>query len=295
MSRKKKKARKNKKAHLRRQKEESWQAAIRKAERTLYPPPPKEPEDETKPPPPREFGNETLDLLERRGLLQQVSSKHLAAHLNETSRTIYLGVDPTANTLHVGHLLPLLSLMWLVMHGHRGILLIGGATGSIGDPSGKTAERQSLSSDVLNANAASITQQLRDLIANVQEYLLLKSHRSSLPENLNTDILTNIEIFNNVECYQDMNVLSFLKDVGKLVRIGDVLARDSVKNRLAPPHGTSRDDSSFAGQHYRGPRPRTRLDHCRRAASVCPAAAGETCLGHQPLQYMQQADRRRSE
>lgn len=92
-----------------------------------------------------------------------------------------------------------------------------------------------LSSDVLTANATHITQQLRDLIERMQEYLALKGHKLNAPSKL------DIDIFNNVDCYKDMNVLSFLKDVGKLVRIGDVLARDSVKNRLAPPHGIASD------------------------------------------------------
>lgn len=239
---------------------------------------------------PRTYANETLATLQSRQLLQSISSAHLSAHLSSGPRSIYLGIDPTARSLHVGNLLPIIALIWLVKAGHRGVLLVGGATGSIGDPSGKTSERSDLPKEVLDANVAAITQQVKDLVQRIGHHLAIQSTTIETPmgeaaaaasggkgaeeaaeaafaTNAETGATTpapgsqpradsdsrsntqlDITVLNNAEFYKDLGILSFLKDIGRFVRIGEVLARDSVKTRLPPPHGTS--ESPNAGLSF---------------------------------------------
>ncbi|CAO1616887.1 unnamed protein product [Sympodiomycopsis kandeliae] len=184
---------------------------------------------------PGRYQNEALRTLQDRQLFQSVSSSHLDSHLSSGKRSIYLGIDPTASSLHVGNLLPILALLWLVKSGHKGVLLVGGATGSIGDPSGKTSERSDLPEEILEQNISSITQQLQDLVKKIEAYL---QDRRELTSSL------DIQVLNNAEFYKEVNILSFLKDIGRFVRIGEVLARDSVKTRLPPPHGTSQSPNA---------------------------------------------------
>src|ERR1043165_5987136 len=106
-----------------------------------------------------------LENLRLRGLVSQVTGEdELEAHMNEQSRTVYCGFDPTADSLHVGSLVPLLALRRFQLAGHHPIAVAGGATGSIGDPSGKSAERQLLSRETLDANIAGVKQQLERLL-----------------------------------------------------------------------------------------------------------------------------------
>src|SRR5512138_4031347 len=101
------------------------------------------------------------DELEARGILKQVTSVKLADALSAGPLTLYCGFDPTADSLHVGSLVPLLALRRFQVLGHRPIALAGGATGSIGDPSGKTQERQLLTKEQLDANIAGVRKQLQ--------------------------------------------------------------------------------------------------------------------------------------
>src|SRR5439155_23213951 len=98
--------------------------------------------------------------LEARGLVHQVTSDELAPLLRTESVTAYIGFDPTADSLHVGSLLPVLALVRLQRAGHKPIAVVGGGTGMIGDPSGKSAERTLLDADVLGVNVAGIRAQL---------------------------------------------------------------------------------------------------------------------------------------
>ena len=105
------------------------------------------------------------DELKWRGLIHQATDEqHLAQWLSEGSRTLYVGVDPTADSLHIGHFLPLMTLRRFQRAGHRPIALVGGATGMIGDPSGKSEERNLLSVDALRANVAGMERQMRRLL-----------------------------------------------------------------------------------------------------------------------------------
>ncbi|MBI3837936.1 MAG: tyrosine--tRNA ligase [Planctomycetia bacterium] len=149
-----------------------------------------------------------------RGLIHQTTDDaHLPAWLNGESRALYCGFDPTADSLHVGSLLPLVILRRFQRAGHRPIALVGGATGMIGDPSGKSEERKLLSLDVLRANVEGMQNQMR---------MLLDFERGS-----NAAILVN-----NYDWMSGFSCLDFLRDVGKNFPVNAMLAKDSVKNRL---------------------------------------------------------------
>src|SRR5690242_1230822 len=101
-----------------------------------------------------------LEELRWRGFLEAVTSDDLDAYLNEARRTIYVGFDPTADSLHLGSLIPVMGLAHVQRHGHRPLVLVGGGTGLIGDPSGKSSERTLLTKEKAEENAQAIRNQL---------------------------------------------------------------------------------------------------------------------------------------
>lgn len=127
--------------------------------------------------------------------------------------TAYVGVDPTADSMHVGHLVSVMMLKHLQMAGHKPILVVGGATGMIGDPSGKSAERNLLSEEILNHNVESLKKQMKRL--------------------LDFDCGKNsAELLNNYDWFKDFSFLDFLRDVGKHLTVSYMIAKDSVQKRL---------------------------------------------------------------
>ena len=149
-----------------------------------------------------------------RGMIHQTTDDaRLPAWLMERPRTVYVGFDPTADSLHVGHLVALMVLRRFQKAGHRPIVLVGGATGMIGDPSGKSEERNLLSLDVLQGNVAKIEKQLRRF--------------------LDFDRATNPALLvNNYDWMGRVGYLEFLRDVGKHFPVNVMLAKDSVRARL---------------------------------------------------------------
>ncbi len=133
--------------------------------------------------------------------------------LQENITTGYAGFDPTAPSLHIGNLVPVMLLKRLQQCGHKPIALVGGATGMIGDPSGKSAERNLLSEEVLQRNIAGVKAQLEKFL------------------DFN-DSETGAEIVNNYDWTKDFSFLEFLREVGKHIPINYMMAKDSVKNRL---------------------------------------------------------------
>ena len=112
------------------------------------------------------MSNSLIDELKARGLLAQVSDEEgLSEHLESGSRTVYCGFDPTADSLHIGNLVPLLTLRRFQQHGHRPILLLGGATGLIGDPSGRSDERSLNQADVVAGWVEKIRRQVSGLVS----------------------------------------------------------------------------------------------------------------------------------
>lgn len=152
-----------------------------------------------------------LDELEWRGLVHQKTADDLGALLEQQPITLYNGFDPTGPSLHVGHLLPIVLLKHFQLHGHRVIALTGGATGLVGDPSGKSAERNLLDRAQVEENARRIGGQLLQLL----------DHPSNPP--LHVD---------NIEWLGAMGLLEFLRDVGKHFAVNAMIAKDSVRLRL---------------------------------------------------------------
>lgn len=155
-----------------------------------------------------------LDDLKARGLINQATAdEELTKHLESGSITLYCGFDPTADSLHLGHLVPLLVLTRFQNAGHKPIALVGGATGLIGDPSFKAAERQLNTADVVAGWADKIRQQVSQFI------------KFDGIDNAAT-------VVNNLDWAGQMNVLDFLRDVGKHFSVNAMINKESVQQRL---------------------------------------------------------------
>lgn len=158
-----------------------------------------------------------MNNLKSRGLIQDISGE-LESALNEPI-TFYVGFDPTADSLHLGNLLPIVLMRRLQDMGHAPVVLVGGATGMIGDPSGKSQERKLLGMQDVMGNADAIQKQL-------EKFLLFSG-------------INGARMVNNAEWFQDMPILEFLRNVGKHVSVNQMLSRDSVKGRLKNESGIS--------------------------------------------------------
>ncbi len=164
--------------------------------------------------------------LEARGLIHDSTDReHLRARVAEGSVGIYYGCDPTADSLHVGNLIGLVMLRRFQDAGHKAIALAGGATGMIGDPSGKSEERNLLDDEALDHNVACIKEQLGRIVD------LSDPERGVLVDNR--------------DWTQPMSILEFLRDVGKHVTVNQMLARESVKVRIGSEHGISFTEFSY--------------------------------------------------
>jgi len=154
-----------------------------------------------------------------RGLIHQTTDENnLASWLAKESRTFYVGFDPTAESLHVGSLLQLATMRRFQQAGHKPIVLVGGATGMIGDPSGKSEERNLLSVDDLQRNVARIESQMRKIL--------------DFDAGAHSAVLVN-----NYDWMKSFGYLEFLRDVGKCFPVNVMLAKDSVKSRLQRDDG----------------------------------------------------------
>ena len=155
-----------------------------------------------------------LNELSARGLLAQVSDRTaLEAHLSSAPRTLYVGFDPTAPSLQVGNLVPLLVLRRAQLRGHRSIVVVGGATGLIGDPSGRDDERA-----------------LQD-VATIAEWV--DRIRGQVGRFIDVEGVAAGRVVNNLDWTRDVGVLDFLRDVGKHFSVNAMTQRDSVRSRLA--------------------------------------------------------------
>lgn len=133
--------------------------------------------------------------------------------LKKEMTSAYIGFDPTADSLHIGNLVQIMTLVHFQKAGHKPYALVGGATGMVGDPSGKSAERNLLSEDILNHNLACVKAQL-------EKFLDFDSGENSA------------EVVNNYDWFKDFKFLDFIRDVGKHITINYMMSKDSVKNRL---------------------------------------------------------------
>ncbi|HLQ96211.1 MAG TPA: tyrosine--tRNA ligase [Pseudogracilibacillus sp.] len=166
-----------------------------------------------------------LQDLEARGLLQSTTDyESLEQHLATNQVTLYCGFDPTADSLHIGHLLPITMLKRFQEAGHRPIALIGGGTGMIGDPSGRTAERSLNEADVVKGFAESIKQQLGRVL--------------EFEQGSNAAVARN-----NHDWLSNLTLIDFLRDAGKHFTVNYMLAKDSVSSRIE--HGLSYTEFSY--------------------------------------------------
>ncbi|EAQ38201.1 tyrosyl-tRNA synthetase [Dokdonia sp. MED134] len=150
-------------------------------------------------------------------------------HLMEAMRSAYVGFDPTADSLHIGNLVPIMLLAHFQRAGHRPVALVGGATGMIGDPSGKSSERNLLDEETLRHNQECVRKQLSqflDFTSGAQNQALM---------------------VNNYDWMKEFSFLDFIRDVGKHITVNYMMAKDSVKNRLT---GESADGMSFTEFTY---------------------------------------------
>ncbi|MFA7821430.1 tyrosine--tRNA ligase [Aeromonas dhakensis] len=167
-----------------------------------------------------------FDLTERGLVAQNSDPVALASHL-ASPRTVYCGFDPTAGSLHIGHLVPLLMLRRFQLAGHTPVALVGGATGLIGDPSFKASERSLNSAETVQGWVASLSAQIKALLP--------------ASEGLAAPLLVN-----NADWMGQMSALDFLRDIGKHFSVNAMLARESVRQRLArPDQGISFTEFSY--------------------------------------------------
>lgn len=183
----------------------------------------------------RRLSSNTFDCINSRNMVFQTTNPDaLRKHL-ESSQTIYTGFDPTAKSLHVGNLLTIIGLLHFQMGGHQAIALVGGATGSIGDPSGKSTERIAMDSKQTLQYSNSITTQLQTVFENSRLYARERGYEIKNP----------VKIVNNIDWFKDIPLLEFINLVGRAFRVNSMIAKDSVKSRLNANDGISYSEFSY--------------------------------------------------
>ncbi|MBC7866884.1 MAG: tyrosine--tRNA ligase, partial [Gloeobacteraceae cyanobacterium ES-bin-316] len=164
--------------------------------------------------------NPFIEELRWRGMLQDIMPG-TAEQLNKEITSAYIGFDPTADSLHIGSLVPILLLVHLQKAGHKPYALVGGATGMVGDPSGKSEERNMLSEQVLAQNVAGVKAQLEKFL----DFDVTKPNAAVM--------------VNNFDWFKNISFLDFIRDAGKHITVNYMMAKDSVKKRLEGDNGMS--------------------------------------------------------
>jgi tyrosyl-tRNA synthetase len=161
-----------------------------------------------------------IEELRWRGMIQDITPGTEEQLMKEVTAG-YVGFDPTADSLHIGSLVPIILLVHLQRTGHKPIALVGGATGMVGDPSGKSSERNLLSEEVLKINVAGIERQLRKFL------------------DFETPNANKADLVNNYDWFREMDFLGFIRDIGKHISVNYMLSKDSVKKRIEGETGIS--------------------------------------------------------
>ncbi|QIE59501.1 tyrosine--tRNA ligase [Rasiella rasia] len=169
-----------------------------------------------------------VEELQWRGMVHDVMPE-TEAHLLEQMRSAYVGFDPTANSLHIGNLVPIMLLAFFQRAGHKPVALVGGATGMIGDPSGKSSERNLLDEPTLRHNQECVRLQLSQFL------------------DFTSGAKNEAVMVNNYDWMKEFSFLGFIRDVGKHITINYMMAKDSVKNRIT---GDGTDGMSFTEFTY---------------------------------------------
>lgn len=166
-----------------------------------------------------------IETLNERGFIDATTSDELK-EIAKKPLKVYCGFDPTADSLHLGNLVGIMGLAWFQRFGHTPLVILGGATGMIGDPSGKTSERQLLDEQILEKNLAGI--------------------RKNFTNILDFKTTVNPPLFlNNYDWFKNFSFVSFLREIGKYFRLGPMLAKDSVKGRMTSEEGMSFTEFSY--------------------------------------------------
>lgn len=166
-----------------------------------------------------------IDVLKERGFIDAMTSEDLR-EMAEKPFKVYCGFDPTSDSLHVGNLVPMIGLAWFQRFGHTPVAIVGGATGMIGDPSGKSSERQLLDEESIAVNLIGISRNLQTVL--------------DFSNAINPALLLN-----NLNWFQSFSFINFLRDIGKYFRVGPMLAKESVKLRMASEEGMSFTEFSY--------------------------------------------------
>ena len=164
--------------------------------------------------------NQLIKELQWRGMIQDIMPG-TEEQLNKEITSAYVGFDPTADSLHIGSLVPILLLVHLQKAGHKPVALVGGATGMVGDPSGKSEERNMLSEEDLNKNVIGVRNQLMQFL------------------NFDASLPNAAELVNNYDWFKGISFLEFIRDAGKHITVNYMMAKDSVKKRLEGDNGMS--------------------------------------------------------
>ena len=179
------------------------------------------------------MANNFIAVLKWRGMIHDVMPG-AEEHLLEQMRAAYVGFDPTADSLHIGNLVPIMLLAHYQRCGHKPVALVGGATGMIGDPSGKSAERNLLDEATLRHNQEAIKKQLAHFL----------DFESNQP---NAALMVN-----NYDWMKDFSFLDFIRDVGKHITVNYMMAKDSVKNRISSDSNEGMSFTEFTYQLVQG-------------------------------------------
>ena len=174
-----------------------------------------------------------VEELRWRGMLQDIMPG-TEEQLQKEQTTAYVGIDPTADSLHIGHLCGIMMLRHLQRCGHKPIALIGGATGMIGDPSGKSAERNLLTEETLRHNQEAIRKQLSKFL------------------DFESDAPNAAELVNNYDWMKDFTFLDFAREIGKLITVNYMMAKDSVKKRFNGEFSQGMSFTEFTYQLLQG-------------------------------------------
>jgi tyrosyl-tRNA synthetase len=167
-----------------------------------------------------------LDELSWRGMIHDMMPG-TREQLDREMTTGYIGFDPTADSLHIGSLVPILLLVHFQRAGHKPIALVGGATGMVGDPSGKNEERNLLTEDILLHNAAGVKAQLERFL------------------NFDRSLPNAAEMVNNYDWFKEISFIDFLRDTGKHITVNYMMAKDSVKKRIEGETGISYTEFAY--------------------------------------------------
>jgi tyrosyl-tRNA synthetase len=174
-----------------------------------------------------------VEELKWRGMLHDIMPG-TEEQLQKEMTSAYVGIDPTANSLHIGHLVSVMMLKHFQTAGHKPLVLVGGATGMIGDPSGKSQERNLLDEETLRYNQDCLKKQLEKLL------------------DFNSDIENKAELVNNYDWMKEYSFLEFIRDIGKHITVNYMMAKDSVKKRIGEESKTGMSFTEFSYQLVQG-------------------------------------------